>query len=316
MGYRRSPRRGQRKRRGVEVAGDAPEKGKEESMSETMETTVKTGSYETHLNRTGEGNDEAVLFLQGSGPGATAWTNWQFALPALGESYDCLAPDLVGYGNSEHPDDPPQGAAAWLEIWVNQQIDLLDNLGLERAHLVGNSMGGALALHLLHRHPDRVDRVVLMGTMGTPHQITPWLDELWGFYDDPSQERMAEAIGKFVYDPDAVGGNLEAIAEERYPVAMDENVSSSFASMFPPPRQKHVDDLTLPDLAFQRMGHPVLLVHGRDDGIIPLETSQYLLERLPNVQMHVFGQCRHWIMIEYAEAFNELLTDFLKGKGT
>ena len=284
-------------------------------MTETIDTNVQTGSYETYLNRAGEGNDEAVLFLQGSGPGATAWSNWQFALPALGERFDCLAPDLIGYGKSDHPDDPPRGAEAWLDIWVNQQIELLDNLGLEKAHLVGNSMGGALSLHLLHRHPDRVDRLALMGTMGTPHQITAWLDQLWGFYEDPSEERMAEVISRFVYNPDAVGGDLEGIAEQRYPGAMDENVSSSFASMFPEPRQKHVDDLTLPDLAFQRMDHPVLLVHGRDDGIIPLETSLYLLERLPNVQMHVFGQCRHWIMIEYAAAFNELLSDFLKGDG-
>lgn len=284
-------------------------------MSETMQTNVKTGSYETYLNRAGEGNDEAILFLQGSGPGATAWSNWQFALPTLGESYDCLAPDLIGYGNSDHPDDPPQGVAPWLDIWVNQQIELLDNLGLSKAHLVGNSMGGALSLHLLHRHPDRVDRVVLMGTMGPPHQITQWLDELWGFYDDPSQEKMAEAIARFVYDPDAVGGDLESIAEERYPAAMDENVQRSFAAMFPPPRQKHVDDLVLPDLAFQRMDRPVLLVHGREDGIIPLETSLYLLERLPNVHLHVIGQARHWTMIEHAAVFNELLEDFLKGDG-
>ncbi|MDP8971940.1 MAG: helix-turn-helix domain-containing protein [Actinomycetota bacterium] len=74
-----------------------------------------------------------------------------------------------------------------------------------------------------------------------------------------------------------------------------------------------LSDLALSDLAFQRMDHLVILVHGRDDGIIPLETSLYLLERLPDVQMHVFGQCRHWIMIEYAAAFNELLEDFLKG---
>src|SRR3954469_11698292 len=148
-------------------------------MSETMETSVKTGSYETYLNRTGEGHDEAILFLHGSGPGATAWSNWQFALPALGEQFDCLAPDLYGYGKSEHFDDPPQGVAAWLDLWISQQIDLLDSLGLSKVHVVGNSMGGALTLHLLDRHPDRIDRVVLMGTMGTPHQITKWLDELW-----------------------------------------------------------------------------------------------------------------------------------------
>ena len=282
-------------------------------MSETMETNIKTGAYETYLNRSGEGNDEAILFLHGSGPGATGWSNWQFALPALGERFDCLAPDLIGYGKSGHPDDPPQGVAPWLETWVEQQIELLDSLDLRKVHVVGNSMGGGLTLHLLHRHPDRFDRVVLMGTMGPPHQITDWLDQLWGFYDDPSEERMAEAISWFVYDPDAVGGDLEAIAEERYPAAMDENVRRSFAAMFPPPRQKHVDDLVLPDLAFQRMDHPVLLIHGRDDGIIPLETSQYLLERLPNVQMHVFGQARHWTMIEHAAAFNQLLEDFLQG---
>jgi 2-hydroxymuconate-semialdehyde hydrolase len=78
---------------------------------------------------------------------------------------------------------------------------------------------------------------------------------------------MAEAISWFVYDPDAVGGDPR-YRRGALPAAMDENVSSSFASMFPPPRQKHVDDLALPDLAFQRMDHPVLLVHGRDDGII------------------------------------------------
>jgi 2-hydroxymuconate-semialdehyde hydrolase len=285
----------------------------EESMSETMDTRVETGPYETHLNRSGEGNEEVILFLHGSGPGATAWSNWQFALPALGERFDCMAPDLIGYGKSQHFDDPPQGVAAWLDVWLDQQVGLLDNLGRDKVHVVGNSMGGALALHLLERYPERVERVVLMGTMGAPHQIRPWLDELWGFYDDPSQDKMAEAIAHFVFDPDAIGGDLDSIAEMRYPAAMDEDVQRSFSAMFPSPRQQHVDDLVIPDLRLQRMQRPVLLVHGRDDGIIPLETSLYLLERLPNVQMHVFGQCRHWIMIEHADAFNVVVEDFLKG---
>ena len=68
----------------------------------------------------------------------------------------------------------------------------------------------------------------------------------------------------------------------------------------------------LPDLVLQRIDRPVLLVHGRDDVIIPLETSLYLLARLTEVPMHVFGQCRHWLMLEYRDAFNELVSDFLK----
>ena len=282
-------------------------------MSELTAVRVGTGGYNTFLNRAGKGNAEAILFLHGSGPGATAWSNWQHALPDLAEHFDCLAPDLIGYGKSSHPEGMPQGAATWLDVWIEQLVDLLDSSGLERVHVVGNSMGGALALHLLERHPDRVDKVVLMGTMGTPHRISSQLDQLWGFYDDPSEARMAEVIGWFVYDPATVGGDLEAIAQMRYPAAMDDSVHRSFSSMFPAPRQQHVDALRLSDPAFERMDRPVLLVHGRDDEIIPLETSLYLLWRLPNVRMHVFGQCRHWIMIEKKEAFNHLVSDFLKG---
>ncbi len=279
--------------------------------AEVKTETLQTGSYTTHLNRAGEGNEETVLFLHGSGPGATGWSNWQFALPALGESFDCLGPDMIGYGKSEHPKNPPQGTEAWLEVWMEQIISLLDQTGVEKAHLVGNSMGGALALHFLKRYPERVGRLVLMGTMGTPHQIREGLSDLWGFYDEPSPENMKKAIKRFVYDPSIVGGDLDAIAEARYEAALDEDVRRSFASMFPAPRQQHVDNLVLSDSFFQSIENPTLLVHGRDDVIIPLETSYYLLERLPRVQMHVFGRCRHWIMIEHREAFNRVVADFL-----
>jgi 2-hydroxymuconate-semialdehyde hydrolase len=141
-------------------------------VSEVTNTVVRTGDYETYLNRVGEGQAEAILFLHGSGPGTTAWAIWQYAMAALAEEFECLAPDLIGYGQSEQPEDLPQGAAAWLEVWMNQVSELLDNCDLSKVHLVGNSIGGALSLHLLHRHPERVERVVLTGTVGTPHQIT------------------------------------------------------------------------------------------------------------------------------------------------
>jgi 2-hydroxymuconate-semialdehyde hydrolase len=290
---------------------------KEKCVSEVTNALIRTGDYETYLNRLGEGQAKAILFLHGSGPGTTAWATWQYALAALAEEFDCLAPDLIGFGQSEHPEDLPQGAAAWFEVWMNQLSELLDNLGLSKVHLVGNSVGGALSLHFLHRHPERVERVVLTGTVGTPHMITNQLDEAWGFYDDPSPELMAEVIRWCVYDPAIVGGDLDARAEMSFEAATkDEKGRRSFAAMFPAPRQQHIDDLVLPELVLQGMNHPVLLVHGRDDVIIPLETSLYLLARLTEVQMHVFGQCRHWVMIEYSDAFNELVSDFLTSKET
>lgn len=284
-------------------------------MAESIATTIQTGSYETYLNRAGEGNEEAILFLHGSGPGVTSWSNWQFAFPVLGERYDCLAPDLVGFGKSEHPENPPEGMDAWMDAWIEQNVALLDDLGLERVNLVGNSMGGAVALHLTNRHPGRVGQVALMGPAGPPHRITEQLDGIWGFYEEPTAGHMRELIDWFAYDPKAaVGDDLDKIAQMRLEAAMQPEVRRSFEAMFPAPRQRHLDDLQLPEGAYTNMEHPTLLIHGRDDHIVPLETNLYLLEHLPHVQLHVFGRCSHWTMIEYKHAFNRLLEDFFGGE--
>jgi 2-hydroxymuconate-semialdehyde hydrolase len=275
---------------------------------------IQTAAYRTYYNRSGEDQAETILFLHGSGPGVTAWSNWQFALPALEGSFHCLAPDLVGFGASDHPQDPPTSMRLWMRAWVDQCLAFLDALKIEKAHLVGNSMGGAIALYLLMEAPDRFDRVALMGPIGTPHKITPELDRLWGFYEDPSLQLFRHLIRWFVYDDSFLGDRLDSIAKARYEAAMNPDVQRSFKAMFPAPRQAVIDDLVVPELALGEMGHPVLLVHGRDDKIVPLETSLYLLQHMTNVQLHVFGQCRHWIQVEFAGRFNELLAKFFGGK--
>ena len=284
---------------------------------ETVRSEVRTPGYGTFLNRAGRGNGEAILLLHGSGPGANAWSNWQFVLPTLGERFDCLAPDLVGFGESEHPrpEEYPVGMKAWLDVWVEQGLGLLDELGIEKAHVVGNSMGGAVALHLVDRHPERFGRMALMGPAGPPHELSGQLDDVWGFYEDPTVGHMVELINLFAYDPKAaVGDDLEKIAGIRMEAAMRPEVRRSFEAMFPPPRQRHLDDLVLPEESLHDMDRPALLIHGRDDGIVPMETSMYLLRHLPRVQFHAIGRCSHWTMIEYPKAFNNLLLDFFAGR--
>ncbi len=275
------------------------------------EFVVHAGRLPTRLYRAGQGYP--VIFLHGSGPGVTAWANWRFAVPALADQFDCLAPDLWGFARSGHPDPPPVGARAWMDLWVEQVIALMDHLGLERAHVVGNSMGGALALHLLHRHPERFERVVLMGTVGAPHRLTFQLDVAWGFYEEPTAARLAQIIRWFVFDPASVGGDLDAIAHDRLQAALDPVVRRSYEAMFPAPRQQHLDALVLPEEAYRAMDRAILLVHGRDDVVVPLDTSLWLLPRLPQVQLHVFGQCSHWVQIEKRDSFNALIRAFLLG---
>ena len=83
-------------------------------MSTITQKLIQTKSYETYLNRSGEGNEETILFLHGSGPGVFAWANWRYALEDCREQFDCLAPDLLGFGNSSHPEPLPQKRQGWI----------------------------------------------------------------------------------------------------------------------------------------------------------------------------------------------------------
>ncbi|KGQ20975.2 alpha/beta hydrolase [Thermus filiformis] len=273
---------------------------------------VKTGEYQTSLYRNGQG--EAVLFIHGSGPGATGLSNWQLALPELGKDFLGLAPDLLGYGESDHPDPPPRGARAWMRLWVDQLLALLDALGIGEAHLVGNSLGGAIALHLLMEAPERFRRVVLMGPAGAPFPIPPELDRIWGFYEDPTLSAMKNAIRWFAYDEGFIRDRLEEIARMRLEAALRPEVRRSFEAMWPRPRQEAIDQLVVPPSALRRIPHPVLILHGLQDRIVPYETSLYLAEHLPNASVHLVARCSHWVQIEWADTFHALVRAFLKGE--
>lgn len=282
-------------------------------MAEVTRTLLKSSVCDTYLVEAGSPSAEAILFLHGSGPGASAWANWQYAVPALGENYHAIAPDLAGFGQGYHPDPAPNGIRQWMRLWIDQILALLDALGVEKAHLVGNSMGGAVALHLLAEAPERFNRAVLMGPAGAPCRLSPELDRVWGFYEDPSPRTLAQLFRWFAYDDAAVGANVDAIAEMRFASAMEPVVRRSYEAMFPRPRQAILDQLVVPDSALRRITHPVLLVHGREDHVVPLETSLYLLTHLPRVQLHIYGQCSHWTQIEYRYSFHTLLRDFFGG---
>jgi hypothetical protein len=120
----------------------------EETMKEHY---LQLACGQTFLVEEGEGK-ETIMFLHGSGPGANAVSNWRFALPFFANNYRCLAPDLLGFGHSNAPKEIT-GVKAWLPFWLRQCIEILDYFGLDKVHLVGNSMGGGIALHLWRNTP-------------------------------------------------------------------------------------------------------------------------------------------------------------------
>ena len=262
--------------------------------------SVQAAGITTNYHDVGDGFP--ALFIHGSGPGVSAWANWRLVMPALSERLRVIAPDMAGFGFSERP----AGIRYDLDTWVAQAIGLLDALGLEQADVVGNSFGGALALAMAIRHPQRVRRLVLMGSVGVPFDITEGLDAVWGY--TPSFENMRRIMDYFAWDRSLVNDEL---AELRYRASIRPGFQESFGAMFPAPRQRWVDALASREEHIRALPHETLIVHGRDDRVIPLLTSLKLVEWIDRSQLHVYGRCGHWTQIEHSTRFVRLVGDFL-----
>jgi 2-hydroxy-6-oxo-octa-2,4-dienoate hydrolase len=263
-------------------------------------TTVTANGIATNYLEAGSG--VPLVFVHGSGPGVTAYANWRLSLPALGNHFHCYAPDMVGFGFTERP----PGIRYDVQTWSDQLLGFLDALGLDRVSLVGNSFGGAIALRMAARHPERVNRLVLMGSVGVPFPITEGLDAVWGY--QPSLASMRKIMDYFAYSRELV---TDELAEVRYRASIQPGFQESFGAMFPAPRQRWVDSMATPDAEIAALPHRTLLIHGRDDQVIPLSTSLRLLKLIDHSELHVFGRCGHWTQIERTGEFNRLLVDFL-----
>lgn len=262
--------------------------------------SIVAGGIRTNVHDLGSG--PPLLMIHGSGPGVSAWANWRLAMPVLARQARVIAPDMVGFGYTDRPAKQRYD----MDSWVGQAVGVLDALEIEQADLVGNSFGGALALALAIRHPKRVRRLVLMGSVGVPFTITPGLEAVWGY--TPSLARMRELLDIFAFDRKLATNEL---AQLRYEASIRPGFQESFAAMFPAPRQRWVDAMTSAEGDIRRIAHKTLVVHGREDQVIPLVTSLTLSSWIPRAQLHVFGQCGHWTQIEHAARFTQLVGNFL-----
>lgn len=272
------------------------------SQNPEIANSIRTGEFNSNVHDVGTGGGLPVMLIHGSGPGVSAWANWRQAIPALARDRRVIAPDMVGFGYT----DRPAGIQYSMDTWVRQGLDLLDALGLEKVHLVGNSFGGALAMALAIRAPERVQRLVLMGSVGVPFPITEGLDAVWGY--EASFENMRRIMDYFAWSRDLVNDEL---AKLRYEASIRPGFQESFSAMFPAPRQRWVDAMTSTEADIRALPHETLIIHGREDKVIPLSNSLTLADWIPNAQLHVFGHCGHWTQIEHSARFNRLVGDFL-----
>jgi pimeloyl-ACP methyl ester carboxylesterase len=246
-----------------------------------------------------------VLLLHGSGPGVTAAANWRPVIPALSADRRVIAPDQLGFGGTAGGSPRSYGRAAWTE----HALALLDTLGVGTVDVIGNSMGGAIALSMATARPGAIRRIVLMGSMGVAMPLPAGLNTVWGY--TPGVEQMREVIGLFAYDRGLI---TDELVQMRYQASLQPAVRESWQAMFPPPRQRWVDDLALTGAELASIKAPVLLIHGRDDKVVPWRTSSaVLLDLLPDSRLHVLSGCGHWTMIEKTAEFLASVQRFLAG---
>jgi 2-hydroxymuconate-semialdehyde hydrolase len=264
--------------------------------------SLTLGGFTLNYHDVGEGAGDPILLIHGSGPGVTAWANWRGIIPVLSQKTRVIAPDMLGFGYTQCPDHLKLTPA----VWVESLIVLLDALKIRKVSVVGNSFGGAIALALAKAHPERVNRLVLMGAAGINAPISEGLEKVWGY--TPSLEAMKGLMEVFAYDHSIITDDLVRM---RYEASIRADVQERFARLFPPPRQQGVEMLALAESDLGAITHKTLLIHGLNDQVIPVEWSRRMKTLLPNSTLQEFDQCGHWVQIEKAATFTLAVSEFL-----
>jgi len=261
--------------------------------------TVVAAGLKTNYIEAGSG--APVILIHGSGPGVTAWANWRLVIPALATKFRVVAPDIAGFGYTERK----AGVEYKLDFWVEHLVAFMDALGIAKARFVGNSFGGALTLAITARYPERVERFVLMGSAGTSFKLTPGLEAVWGY--EPSIDNMDKIVRSFAYDTGFITADL---VKSRYEASVRPGFHETYSQMFQEPRQPKIEALATPDDQIRAIKQRALLLHGRDDKIVPLEASLRLHQLLTHADMHIFGECGHWTQIERKDDFARIVMEF------
>ncbi|MBE8470017.1 alpha/beta fold hydrolase [Streptomyces justiciae] len=275
------------------------------------ESLLDVAGKKIFVAETGDG--PPVLLLHGGGPGASGVSNYSRNIAELAKEHRVIVPDLPGYGRSSKgidPADPFGSLAAGIR-------GLLDELGLDKAHLVGNSYGGACALRLALDTPDRVDRMVLMGPggIGTTRGLpTPGLNSLLNYYggDGPSRLKLEKFIRQYlVFNAADVP---DSVIDARYRDSIDPEVVAA-----PPLRRpKSLKALWKMDFTrderLSRLPVPTLVLWGAADRVNRPSGGPMLADRLPNCDLYLVANTGHWVQWERADLFNSLCADFLAGR--
>lgn len=243
-----------------------------------------------------------LLLIHGSGPGASGWSNYQFNAEAMQQAgYRVLIPDLPGYGFSGKPQD----VEYTLDYFIDCMARWIDLLGLGQCALVGNSLGGAIAIGYALKNPARVSKLILMAPGGLEEREVYFATEgIQAMVKYPmgspefTRDVLQKLLGLLVFDAKHV---TDTLVSQRWEILQQQN-PQVLASM------------KVPNLA-DRLGElqcPILVLWGREDKFCPISGAQTLVNNASNTRVNMLTECGHWVMVEYPDYFNRQCLDFLQ----
>ena len=251
-----------------------------------------------HYHEAGSGTP--VVFLHGSGPGASGYSNFKENYPVFAQhGHRVIVPDLPGYGLSSKPED----AEYVLDFFVTALRQFLQVLGITRCALVGNSLGGAIALKYALDYPGDVTQLVLMAPGGVEERETYFrmegIQKMVSLFTGRllNPDTMRELLTLLVHDPALV---TDALVAERLGVC-NTQPTTVLSTMRVPNLTERLGELACPVLGFW----------GTDDKFNPVGGVMKLMEHCRNARFLLVNRCGHWVMVEHRDEFNRMCLDFL-----
>ncbi|WP_326731648.1 alpha/beta fold hydrolase [Streptomyces phaeochromogenes] len=275
-----------------------------------VEHTVPTSLGPISVTEAGDG--PALVMLHGGGPGADGIANYAQNLPALAAQHRVILPDQPGFGRSYRPTEQDLDERSITDITVDALLQALDALQIERFHLLGNSLGGAAAIATALAVPERVEKLVLMAPGGgwLPFGPTPTEGQkaMFRYYngEGPTVKKMRDFVRVMTAEPKRWENTVQA----RYEASLDASHTAFYHAYNAAFAKRHGMDPLWQRV--HRIKAPTLLLWGRDDRTITLDGAQLMLKQIRDVQLHVFGNCGHWVQLERQPEFERLVVGFLK----
>lgn len=256
--------------------------------------------HQTNYHEAGSG--DPLVLLHGSGPGVSAWSNWSKVIPDLAKQFRVVAPDIAGFGFTEFKPENRYD----IKLWTKHLLGILDALEIQKASFVGNSFGGALSIAIALFKPERVSNLVLLGTPAGEFEQTAGLRSAWEY--EPSLENMERTMRLFPFDQSIITPEM---VKARYEASARPGAQDALRKLIPRPNAEGPTIVkSFPESSVAQITAPTLVLHGREDRVVPVECGKLLAHAIPRADLHVFGQCGHWVQTERRTDFLRLVTDF------